>query len=324
MTMNIKSLLILLVVFLGNLQLKGQVRDSCSLVVDSLQTQFPQNSEDGKFPDWIQLATSDEFCIGVSDPYMDSDMALEQAKLRAVAIACLKKNLAYRSIVDNYTSDKKERYASSKFVSLTNVLSAAQVDLKSLPIEKSFTSSFDEVFVLVNSANIRQLSNECDSTNTIRISADLLQSEIKGSREESYSFIKLYINTPKQYPIKELKYYSYNTQSGKDIVSKINQFEIKFPSGIFRYQPFQKSDTTAYQNGMIDASLHYSFWNAYLDVILNNLLLMTKEGGKVKSVGDQYNTMFKNLFRVVDYQKMKFSIADIKVEGNRLYMKTDF
>lgn len=75
---------------------------------------------------------------------------------------------------------------------------------------------------------------------------------------------------------------------------------------------------------MLDASLHYSFWNAYLDVILNNLLLMTKEGGKVKSVGDQYNTMFKNLFRVVDYQKMKFSITDIKVEGNRLYMKTDF
>ncbi|WP_421917928.1 hypothetical protein [Marinifilum sp.] len=322
--MDIKSLLILFLIVLGNLQPKGQVRDACPLVADSLQAEFCQDSEKGKYPAWIGLATSDELCIGISDPYMDSYMAFEQAKLRAVAIACLKKNLAYRSIVDHYTSDKRERYASSKFVSLTNVFSAAQVDLKALPIEKSFTSSFDEVFVLLKSSNINQITSECDSTNTIRISVDLLQSETKGSGEESYNFIKLFIKTPNQYPIKEMKYYSYNTKTGKDIVSKINQFEIKFPSGIFRYQPFQQTDTSAYQKGLIDASLHYSFWNAYLDVILNNLLLMTKDGGQVNSLGNQCNSMFKNLFRLVDYQKMKFSITDLKIEGNRIYMKTDY
>jgi len=44
----------------------------------------------------------------------------------------------------------------------------------------------------------------------------------------------------------------------------------------------------------------------------------------MKSLGDKYNESFKNIFRLVDYQKMHFRISKLKVEGNRLYLKTIF
>ncbi|MFA8434090.1 MAG: hypothetical protein ACEPOZ_06195 [Marinifilaceae bacterium] len=321
--MNIKSTLIFFLISLLGIQLKGQVIDSCSFPLDSAGWSNDFCPKNSVFPQWIYSSLeSGEYSMGISDPYMDSELAIAQAKVRAVAIACLQQNLAYRSIVDNYSADKGGRYASSKFVSLTNIFSVACIDLNAIEIEETYTSAFDEVFVLIKSPRLQDVEATCDTTTTIRISADLLQCETKGAREESYNFIKLHIRNPEKFAVKSLQYYSYNTKSGKDIVSKINQYEIKFPSGVYRYQPYQAQDSTYYQSGLIGASLNYSFWNAYLDVILNNLLLMTKDGGQVKSLGDKYNEMFKNLFRIVDYQKMKFRISKLKAEGNRLYMQT--
>jgi len=319
--MHIRLFLISILIILTVFSTKGQEIDSCLLEKDSIADVLLTKRQ--SFPNWlVEQALENECCIGISDPYLDTDLALEQAKIRAVAIASLKEELAYRSIVDNYVSDKGGKYANTKFVSLTNMVSIADIDLKSIEVLKTYTSPFDEVFVLIKKPKFNTSDSLKDTTNTIKITADLLLSETKGRGEDSYNFIKFHIQNPDQYPIKKLNYYSYNTKSGKNIVSKINQFEIKFPSGMFRYQPYQAQDTIHYQNGFIEASLNYSFWNAYLDVILNNLLLMTKDGGEVKSLGDKYNQIFKNMFRVVDYQKMHFRISNLKVEGNRLYMKT--
>lgn len=319
--MHIKLSLISSLIILTGFSTKGQEMDSCLLVKDTIVDVISTKHQN--FPDWlVNQVMGNEYCIGISDPYLDSNLAIEQAKIRAVAIASLKEELAYRSIVDNYVSDKGGRYTNTKFVSLTNIVSVADIDLKSIEIEKTYTSPFDELFVLIKRPNFTTPDHTKNTTNTIKITADLLLSETRGSGEDSYNFIKFHIQTPNQYPIKKLSYYSYNTKSGKDIVSRINQFEIKFPSGLFRYQAYQAQDTCNYQKGFIEASLNYSFWNAYLDVILNNLLLMTKNGGEVKSLGDKYNEIFKNMFRVVDYQKLHFRISALKIEGNRLYMKT--
>lgn len=319
--MPIRLLLISILIFLTVFSTKGQEIDSCLLGKDSIADVL--SSKHQSFPNWlVDHVLENDCCIGISDPYLDTDLAIEQAKIRAVAIASLQEELAFRSIVDNYVSDTGEKYANTKFVSLTNIISVANIDLKSVEILKTYTSPFDEVFVLIKRPNFTTTYSLRDTTNTIKITADLLLNETKGKGEDSYNFIKFHVQNPNQYPIKKLNYCSYNTKSGKNIVSKINEFEIKFPSGTFRYQVFQAQDTVHYKNGFIEASLNYSFWNAYLDVILNNLMLMTKNGGKVKSLGDKYNEMFKNMFRVVDYQQMHFRISNLKVEGNRLYMKT--
>ncbi len=321
--MPIKLLLISILITLTGSLARGQEIDSCLLVKDALVDVL--SSKHRSFPDWLrEQALNNESCIGISDPYLDTDLAIEQAKIRAVALASMQEELAFRSIVDNYVCDTGGRYATTKFVSLTNIISVANIDLKSVEILKTYTSPFDEVFVLIKRPNFNTTDSLRDTTNTIKITADLLLNETKGKGEDSYNFIKFHIQNSDQYPIKKLNYCSYNTKSGKNIVSKINQFEIKFPSGRFRYQAFQAQDTIHYQNGFVEASLNYSFWNAYLDVILNNLMLMIKDGGNVKSLGDKYNEMFKNMFRVVDYQQMHFRISNLKVEGNRLYMKTTF
>jgi hypothetical protein len=299
----------------------GQKIDSLStnaLLISNADIHFSKP----KFPSWLNEISREEIYLGISDPFMDKEMALQQAKIRAVAIACLQKQLNYRSIVDNYSSDNGT-YASNKFTSITNLHASEPLDLKKVKVLKTFTSAFEEIFTLIQIPKKDTVQKKKDSIHTIHTDVDLFQNQTTGRHNEVYHFIKLSIYLPQLKSLKNVSYNSYHTKTGVDIISKLNHFQLQFPKGIYRYQAFNPEVETEEDQTQLHAPLNYSFWNAYFHLICKHLLLVIKDGSQVKNLSDKYNHIYKNMNRVIDCANLDFTIKNIRVKNNKLYMICD-
>lgn len=288
-----------------------------------------------RLPDWtIEIPNSQEGCIyaiGISDPGMQFDKALELASLRAKAITALLYKPKISSITDHY-SNEMQKSSSDKFITkyvnyyqIFGALSVAQDDFQL--VEKNY-NSFKEAIVLLKYTPKQSGKTKTDS---VLLKIDIYQAERQQSNRfefeekcEMYGLLKR-INEEEDV---DISYYFFRSINRfYEVVSRFNGVELKFPQNLFRYQSLSTAESGAWENN-ISYKLTNGLWKAYLQSIIQTYTLSFEDPDiDVAQLGDNYTQSNQNLSREFVTTAPNFRFKGLQINNNRLSVilkKVDF
>jgi len=197
-----------------------------------------------QLPDWIieipDSKLNSIYAIGISDPGMQSDKAVELAILRAKAIIAWMCMPRISSITDYY-SNEIQKTSSDKFITkyvnyflLFGELSVSPNDFHL--VEQDF-NSFKEALVL-----LKYSPNESGNpkTDSVLLKIDIYQAERQQNNQfefeekcEMYGLLKRNDNENDV----DISYYFFRSNKQLyEVISRFNGVELEFPQNMFRYQ----------------------------------------------------------------------------------------
>ncbi len=262
-----------------------------------------------KLPDWFfdfsNLYSHQNLSIGISDPGLDSTAALEQAVLRALAIASFSKNCSVQNISDNYYFDHSDSKTIGKFNSFTSCNSQESLGYKVL--ETMFTDNY-EMIVLVETTSDKQ-----DLTHLI-CNIELFQSETHGALVS-----KLFLNIEAKNSLDETVSASWmlnENSKSYEIVSLWQASQLTPMKAKFKYERLKEKPADREMNFAFDTK--YGLWYAYINALTANMEQMEVFSSRVKFLDDKYDDRFQHLTRIVYSGQLSFIIKNIQISNNHL------
>ena len=254
--------------------------------------------------------------LGISDPGLDSTLAIEQAKIRALGLLSIFNGATIQNITDVYSSEMAGDNIIGKFSSYSKIESFLNYNLSHLKIHKQGFTSYGEAIVLagfevrgMNTTDIKGL-----------VVADYFLSE-EGDYDDLFVYstfnfdLKLRNNLVSEYSC-------HNTRHSILISSKHYNEELDFDCGKFKY--FLPQEITIAEDELLKYSytdLGDGLWNAYLSAILRQIEMADKQTSEIKRMGDQYAGKFQTLTREISNLNLSFEQSGIFIRDNMLYVK---
>jgi len=254
--------------------------------------------------------------FGISDPNLDSTLAIEQAKIRALGLLSIFAEATIQNITDVYSSEMAGDDIIGKCSSYSKIESFLNYNLSHLKIHKQGFTSYGEAIILagfevrgMNTSDIKGL-----------VVADYFVSE-EGEYDDLFVYstfnfdLKLRNNLVSEYSC-------HNTHHGILISSKHYNEELVFEYGKFKY--FLPQEITIAEDELLNYSytdLGDGLWNAYLSAILRQIEMADKQTSEIKRMGDQYAGKFQTLTREISNLNLSFEQTGIFIRDNILYVK---
>jgi hypothetical protein len=280
-------------------------------------------------PDWFfEFPDSDSsfiYSIGISDPGMEEDEAINLAVLRAKCLSFLLLNAEISNVIDNYSMNQqsaKEEAFTTKFVNYFRLEALGMVEKEKFEIVNQYFTSFNEAIVFLKYSVDETLNDKVDS---LRVVLDVYQAERqkynKFEMEEKYeaSGILSFNNTDEEF------YYSFQSLNNLfEITSRYNAKQLYFPYFHFRYQG-QSQDHPIKMNNTISSKLNYGLWKAFLEVFLQEMLMLSQPNTvKVEKVSDDYLLKNQDFTREVFESKPAVKLVNICISNNQLFIELDY
>lgn len=275
---------------------------------------------------WLSnIPDSDEntiYAIGISDPGMAPEEAVQLAILRAKIISALLLQAKISSITDSYSNDEagtnSNRFA-TKYINYYLILASFSASPEQFQIINQFYTSFNEAVVLVKYDLSAPASKIIDS---VMLKIDIYQAERQQKNkfefEEKCEIYGLSKQNNSREGIEIFYYFYRSVNHYAEIVSRYNGEEVDFPQSIFRYQTLSDADLPT---GVNEASYKLSngLWKAFLQSLLQNYTLsVINPDVEIAQVGDNYPSSSQNLSRESVVASPAFRIKGLRVFNNEL------
>jgi len=289
--------------------------------IDEQDTKFVLHLPPAELPAWMlsfdNLNITDPlFVFGISDPGLDTALAMEQARIRALGLLSLFSGANVQNITDVYSNEIGFDEIVGKFTSFSKVESTISYNLSHLKIYEQTFTEYGEAIVIAGIDN--------SGINTMDIKGQVMADYFLSEEGE---FDDLFVYSTYNFELdlrdKHSSAFScHNTRKSILISSTHNSVELDFDYGRFKYyfpQEITISD---------DELLNYSYtdlsdglWNAYLSGILRQIEMVEKNTSEIKRMGDQYSGKFQNLSREISNIQLNFEQAAIFIKDNTLFVK---
>ncbi len=289
--------------------------------VDGQELQFEYPLPPAELPAWMLDGTTvtgngELLVFGISDPGLDSTLAMEQAKIRALGLLSIFSSAEIQNITDVYSNEMGGDAIIGKFSSYSKIESYLNYSLSHLKLIKQGFTSFGEAIVL---AGIEvQGMNTSDIKG--RVIADYFLSE-EGEYDDLFVYSTLNFDLKLRNNLVS-EYSCHSTRKNILITSKHKSERLDFEYGRFKYYLPQEIAIAD------DELLNYSYsdlrdglWNAYLSAILRQIEMADKRTSEIKQMGDQYAGKFQTLTREISNLKLSFELTGFFVKDNAVYIK---
>lgn len=288
-----------------------------------------------QLPDWIidipDAQSNSIYAIGISDPGMQSDEAIELAILRAKALIALLYKPRISSITDYY-SNEIQKISADKFITkyvnyflLFGALSVAQDDFQ---LVEQDINSFKEALVLLKYSPNQSGKPKTDS---VLLKIDIYQAERQQNNqfefEEKCEMYGLSKRNNNENDV-DISYYFYRSNKQlHEVVSRFNGVELEFPQNLFRYQSLNTTESGPVENS-ISHKLSNGLWKAYLQSLIQSYTLSFEDPDiEIAQLGDNYTHSNQNLSRELVTISPSIRINGLQINNNRLSVilkKVDF
>lgn len=279
-----------------------------------------------QLPAWLSgIPDSHENCIyaiGISDPGMTFDDAVELATLRAKVIAALLHKPKVSSVTDHYSNEINKGSADkflTKYVNYYQLFAALPIEQENFQLIEQHFNSFDEAIVLLKYTPELTSNTRADS---ILLKIDIYQAERQQSNrfefEEKYEMYGLSKQSNSDEDIDIFYYFFRSVNQFYEIVSRFNGVELDFPQNLFRYQSLNNTESTVGENS-ISYKLTNGLWKAYLQSLLQSYTLSIDDPDiNLAQLGDNYSSSTQNLSRELVMASPDFRIGGLHISNNRL------
>ncbi len=263
------------------------------------------------------------YSVGISDPGMEENKAIELATIRAKIIAALMVLPEIGILTDNYANEKQKSKSSefvTRYSNFFQLSSSLAFDSTGFTVENIDFTSFGEAVVLIRykiptnqtSRTIFAKASAYQNERQKQVSFDTEgKFEIRGSEKINDSII---FST--SYEVTSLNNIS-NIQTIID--NKVNILDYLN----YRYS----SDTTNYLPDSLapgGTKLTYGLWKAFADQFLVNIFQNSQKADfDIKQVDDSYNAGKQTLSRELIKSQATFQLSEILIFNNHLSLKID-
>lgn len=277
-------------------------------------------------PEWLSILPSENsgslISVGISDPGMAQEPAIELATLRAKMIAALLLKPQIKSITDNYSIDRSasrnKRFA-NKYLTYYRLLAGINSSPKQFETVYEGMTSFGEAIVVLKFNPSLPVMEDSDS---LMLKVEMYQAERqKQSNVEFEEKCEVYglsknNNRDDQYDIFYYLFHAVN--QFYEVVSRYNGETFEFPIAVFRYQNLNSAEINE-NYPVVAIKLTNGLWKSFLVSLVQQMVLLT-EGSDVyvKQVGDQYKSSSQNLSRELAAINPQLTLRGLRVVNNQL------
>lgn len=274
-----------------------------------------------ELPGWMlqlkPLAGSDQLLVfGISDPGLDTLIAIQQAKIRALGLLSIFRGAMLQNITDVYSSETDFDDIVEKFTSYSKIEAISVATLGQLEIlDHGFTDYGEAILV----AGIKDRIQDTDFENPVVVADYFISEEGEYDNLFVYSTYNFWVDSPGKFTS---GFSCHNTKRSILINSTHNNRELEFEYGRFKY--YFKQEIAISEEELFSytySDLSDGLWNAYLSGILRQVEMAEKHTSEIKRMGDQYSGKFQNLSREISNIQLGFEQSGIFIKDNKLYVK---
>lgn len=265
-------------------------------------------------------ASANNFVLGISDPCLDTLVALKMAKYRALAIGGLLKQCSIQYISDYYQNETtnvanpSSKNTWEEYGAISSTVAYEPQDLKS--VQTHFTR-YEEGMARLNIAAIDPSPSEERHTLNTKVDVYHIRKQVGNHHKDQWKYdlkISLKNDTTKKVIH---RYTLVHTSEGRKITStwKGRQDSLCSAYFLYRIKPPPK-DTASMKT---THSLNNGLWAAYFRSIINHLLHSThQKAKKIKNVQQDYNENYEDLSRLVARDYYQLQLNNLTIIDNRL------
>ncbi len=285
------------------------------------QVKFVSHLRPCELPGWMlqfkTLSGTDQMLVfGISDPGIDTALAIQQAKIRALGLLSIFRGAMIQNITDIYSNETGYNDIVGKFTSYSKIEAVRSVTSGQLEIIEQGFTRYGEAIVL---AGIKESAQVADIDKPVVV-ADYFISE-EGEYDDLFVYSTYNFRVEKS-GVFSSKFSCHNTKRSILIKSTHNNRKIEFDYGRFKY--YFQQEITISEEDMFNysyADLSDGLWNAYLSGILRQFEMAEIHTSEIKRMGDQYSGKFQNLSREISNIQLGFELSGIFIKDNKLYVK---
>lgn len=279
-------------------------------------------------PDWFFTYPSNSnntyLAIGISDPNMTEEEAIQQASIRARGIISLLNNCEFKNITDDYTNlQESKRFSeyATKFQDFAKANASLNFNNRKIKIVNKFFTKYNEAIVLLK---VQVTNKQENITSTSVVSEHMqifIENDIGVEKIEFFNFKIKELNKQTD-SINNLKYSYRKINTEFEINSQWNNKIYEFPDRSFNYQNISIDDIKIDSLNIISNRCNKGLWNAYITTLLSNMTLKSKKfPANIKNSNDNYSTSNQDLIRTISKNKLQFDINNTKIKANNLFQK---
>lgn len=282
-----------------------------------------------QLPNWLaEIPDSTENCvyaIGISDPGMSFEEAIDLATLRAKVILALLYKPEISSITDNYSNELTKSSVDkffTKYVNYYQVFAALPFHQNDFQLVEQSFNSFNEAIVLLKYTPNLHANTQTDS---LMLKVDIYLAERQQSNrfeiEEKYEVYGLSKENNNENDVDIFYYFFKSVNQFYEIISRYNGRELDFPQNLFRYQSLHKTVST-HEESSISYKLTNGLWKAYLQSLIQNYTEPSENPDmNVAQLGDHYSSKTQNLSRELVLASPNFRLSGLHISNNRLSVR---
>ena len=274
-------------------------------------------------PSWfIHFPASDKhtiYALGISDPGMEKEAAIELAGLRAKSLLALLFHSELSLISDHFTSENSSESTPefiTKYSNFYQVEASMMFDSNRFTIEEVEVNLFHEAIVLAS------YSMGGTGKDSVKTTAHVFLLERQKQNlfelEEKYE-----VNSIVKFRGEESTY-SYALHSLNnifEITSEFNQQPLPFAYYNYGYSVEGNSSDEAIDPNF-SSKLKYGLWKSFMEVFLQELYFISQNPEIfIRQVGDNHSSGTKNLSRETSQLLHSVKIDKIQVDNNRICLQ---
>lgn len=262
--------------------------------------------------------------LGISDPCMDTGKAFNMAKYRALAMTALAQKCTVQYVADFYTNEVNARdYETQKgrWEEYGKINASVEWDSDQVEVIDSHYTRFEEGMMKIKLKQPNLQSNE-SLQNSMKVKAHVyhVRDKVNGDWSNQWKYdIKFRVKGKHDF---SSTYTLLHTRQVREIRTQWKGRKDSVCTAYFQYETQANAGNDTLTKKHPGYSLKKGLWAAYLQGILNKLLMTThEEAEKVKAVDQSYNQNFEDLSRSIEKQVIKLKVSYLIIKENDLYFK---
>lgn len=279
-----------------------------------------------QLPEWLfNYASSNQhstIAIGISDPGLDTLVALKQARIRALAMIALMNESKVQNISDNYYIDQAGKKTLGKFNSFSNITGEAWFAENSVELLEMVYTSNQEMIIVVRVKIDPKNKKDCHH---VKCNIEFFQSE-HGLSSRNTLLNRMLVKIEETNCKNEANTFEWLQNEGvkgADISSLWNGQPLPVVTGKFKYlMPGTAKGNESENDFPAEFDLTFGLWNAYISAFILQLENMDVFNSQVKYLDDTFDKQFQDLTRVISSNSLKPEPVSFYIRENKLVLET--
>jgi len=275
-------------------------------------------------PAMIDQAGASSQYLGISDPCMDKKKAIETARMRALAVMGLCRQVTARYVADYYTNQQQSGSnaynTSSKWEEYGKLQSTFRFNPAHIAVIDTYITKYNEALVTIDHSE-KDASVQMTDTMTIEAGVYHMEQQAGNSME---SLWQLAVRMEHGTGGKDNTWTNHYTlkEAGKSlrVVSRYGNQQHQICPQYYQYKIKGQADTVGKKSSH---SLAKGLWGGYVSALMRSIIKQANEDAeRIKVLGEMYRQNYEDLSRSVTKDAYTLTNISLHIKGSRIAIKS--